>query len=266
MCFFTVLGSVNASNFTVAIVPVSKQFKVSTTEAGYLICFNVCLMGVGNLFWVALMRVVGKRPVYLVALLFFVATNVWSYYAETYGSLLASRLVSGFVSSAADATGPSLVADLFFIHERGHYMMMFQIALSAGFFLGPLVCAYITQDLSWRWSCGLLAVCGGATLLFGTVFIRESNYPREEADVNLPASSYPPKRSFVSWMSVTRGYNKNESFFKIVGRTLALIAYPPILWTGLTIGTFVGWCVVFCVWLFFDPFFSVLADCLTGTL
>jgi len=53
-----------------------------------------------------MMRIIGKRPVYLASLLLLVATNIWGYFAHSYGSLLASRLLGGFFSAAADATVP----------------------------------------------------------------------------------------------------------------------------------------------------------------
>ncbi|PCH01397.1 Major facilitator superfamily domain, general substrate transporter [Penicillium occitanis (nom. inval.)] len=244
VCFFTVLATFNSSNFTVAIVPLSKEFHESTTRAGYLVCFNVLLLGVGNAIWVPLSRVIGKRPVYLAALLLLIGTNIWSFFTHSFESLLAARIISGFAGSAADATVPSLVADMFFVHERGHCMMIFHFALSTGFFLGPLICAYITQEVGWRWTCGLIAIAGGVTFLLGLVSIRESNYPRETADVDLPSSSYEPKRSLVSWMSLTSGYREDLSFFKAFWSTIRLAAYPPVTWTGLTVGTFVGWNIV----------------------
>ena len=187
------------------------------------------------------MRVVGKRPVYLISLLIFVAANIWSRETHAYGSLLASRMVSAFAASAADATVPSLVADLFFVHERGHCMMLFHFALSCGFFLGPLISAYITQEAGWRWSCGFLAIAGGVTFLVGFFTIRETNYPRPKADITLHTLTYPAKKNFISWLSVTNGYDKEGSFFGTFWRIIYLFAYPPIIWTGLTVGSFVGW-------------------------
>lgn len=153
------------------------------------------------------MRVVGKRPVYLLALLVYVAANVWSYEARVYGRLLAARMVSAFASSASDATVPSLVADLFSVHERGHCMMIFHLTLSCGFFLGPLISAYITQEAGWRWSCGFLAIAGGVTFLVGFFTIRETSYLRDKTVINIPESAYP-KKTFVGWLSVTNGYYK----------------------------------------------------------
>ncbi|CAK7210553.1 hypothetical protein SEUCBS140593_000865 [Sporothrix eucalyptigena] len=245
ICFFTVLATFNSSNFTVAVQPLAAEFDQSTTRIGYLVCFNVLWLGVGNLVWVPLARAYGKRPVYLLSLLLLVGTNVWSYEAKSYGSLLPARIISGFAASSADATVPSLVADLFFVHERGHCMMIFHMALSIGFFLGPLICAYITQTVGWRWTCGLIAIAGGTTFLVGLVTIRETNYPaRTPEAVKKPAEGFPPKHSLLQWMSLSHGYNKDVSFWKTFIRILSMAAYPPVLWTGVTVGTFVGWNIV----------------------
>lgn len=45
------------------------------------------MLGVGNLFWVPLMRVIGKRPVFLIAIALLAVFNVWSFKATTYRSL-----------------------------------------------------------------------------------------------------------------------------------------------------------------------------------
>lgn len=198
-------------------------------------------MGVGNLFWVPLMRIIGKRPVYLLSLFFLIITNIWSFYAHSYGNLLASRIVGGFISAAADAPVPSIVADLFFFHERGHCMMMFHTAISAGVFLGPLINAYITQYAGWRWMCGFTAIACAATFVVGFFTIHETAYKREVADFDLPAQEYAPKKGWVANLSVTSGYDREASLWRWLGNTLVLITYPPILFVGLIVGVFVGW-------------------------
>jgi MFS family permease len=244
VCFFTVLSTFNSSNLVVAVVRISDEFHQSPTRTGYVVCFNLLFMGLGNLLWVPLSRVIGKRPVYLSALLVFTACNIWTYEASTYESLLASRIVSGLAAAAADATVPSLIADLFFIHERGHYMMIFHFALSAGFFVGPLICAYVTQEAGWRWTCGFLAIAGGVTFVVGFFTIRETNYRRETPNSAIAVSAYPSKRSFASWLSLKHGVNREVSFFRTVWRTIRLALHPPILWVGFLVGSFVGWCVL----------------------
>jgi MFS family permease len=239
VCFFSFLATANASKFILAIVHLSEEFDKSITEARYLICFNVLALGVGNIFWVPLMRVIGKRVVVLLSLSILVAGNVWSLKTHDFNELLAASVLSGFASSAGEAVVLALVADLFFVHERGTVMMMFHMALSTGFFLGPLVDAYVIQYSSWRVSCEWIAVAAGATLSVALFTVHETSYYNR--DVYAPLSSYPRKRTFVNKLGVARGYNPQQSFSKTLCNTLAVFAYPGVFWSGITIGVFLSW-------------------------
>lgn len=235
ICAFTFLANINSSNFTVATTAIINDFHVSQTQAGELVCFNVFLFGIGNILWVPLMRVVGKRPVYLLAMLIVCMMNVWSSQASSYRELLASRILSGFAAAAADATVPAVVGDMVAPQERGHYLMIFHLAMTGGLFLGPLINAYLVQEQDWRWMCYFLAVAVGVVLAFAIFTIRETSYFRE--DHGLPRE----KRTQWQWMSLTMGYDRRASFGRTILDILVNAAYPPLLWCSFTIGISVGW-------------------------
>lgn len=239
ICFYTFLATVNASKYTVCVRILATDFHVSPTVAGYQVCFNVMMMGVGNIFWVPLMRVIGKRPVFLLAIPLQMACNVWASRTHSWNSLLAASIVSGFASAAGEGAVPAVVADLFFVSERGTMMMIFHIALSAGFFLGPLINAFVVQYASWRVANEWLAIAAGVTWVVGLFTIHETSYYKR--DVNASEASYPPRRGLLRNMGVTLGFNREQSLWKALWNTIAVVAYPPVLWSGLTVGTFVGW-------------------------
>ncbi|KAJ0416720.1 major facilitator superfamily domain-containing protein [Aspergillus carlsbadensis] len=236
ICFYTFLANVNSSNFTVATKAIIQEFDVTQTQAGELVCFNVFLFGLGNIFWVPLMRVVGKRPVYLASMLGLCMMNVWSSYASSYGELLASRILSGFVAAAADATVPAVVSDMVAPHERGHYLMVFHLALTSGLFIGPLINAYLVQEEGWRWMCYFLAVAVGVTFVVAVFTVRETTY--------LEGRPRVAKRSGRQWMSLTLGYNPHASFVGTLLDIICNVAYPQLLWAAFSIGISVGWNIV----------------------
>lgn len=184
------------------------------------------------------MRVIGKRPVYLVAMLALSMMNVWSSQATSYNELLASRIVSGFVAAAADATVPAVVADMVSAEDRGHYMMFFHLAMTAGLFVGPLINAYLVQEQGWRWMCYFLAIAVGIVLLVAIFTIRETTFLRRHD------TEPPRKKSQWQWMSLTVGFNREASFVQALLDILANAAYPPLIWCALTIGISVGWFVL----------------------
>ncbi|RAL13903.1 MFS general substrate transporter [Aspergillus homomorphus CBS 101889] len=240
ICCFTFLANVNSSNFTVATKAIVSEFHVSSTDAGHLVSLNVFFFGLGNLAWVPLMRVFGKRPVYLAALLCLSMMNVWSAKATGYSELLGARIMSGLAAAAADATVPAVVADMVLPEGRGHWLMIFHLALTSGLFVGPLINAYIVQDAGWRWMCWFLAIASGVVWLVGVVTIRETTY--------LPARQNAAHRkseaSYWSTLSLRHGYNPDASFLRTVKAILSAAAYPQLLWCAFTIGVSVGWNIV----------------------
>ncbi|RMY73710.1 hypothetical protein D0864_10168 [Hortaea werneckii] len=245
ICLFSFIANVNGSNFTVAVKQLANHFHTDITHSTFLVGFNVLTFGLGNILWVPLMRVLGKRPVYLLALALFVAANAWSTQAQTWDSLLGGRMVAGFAAAAADATVPSAVADMFFLEHRGHCMMYFHIALASGIFLGPLLNAWIVQLQDWRWSCGFLAIAGGVVSVIAVLFIRETQYYHR--GYQYPEGEIPKKRSYLGWLSLTVGFNSTkpvQTFFKTFWDIVRMAFYPPVFWVGCLVGVFVGWTIV----------------------
>ena len=239
ICVFSFLATVNTSKFTVAVTVIGKEFGTDPTKTGYLLSFTVLTLGLGNLFWVIAIRIVGRRPMYLLAIPLVMVTNIWSYFAGNFASLLAASILSGFGSAAAEAPTSAVVADLFFVHQRGTVMMIFHLALSFGFFLGPFLNSYVLQYSGWRWICGWLAVATGITWLVAIFTIHETAY--RHRDVNAPRSSYNTKRKFRHNLSPSLGWDKQANFRLIVWNTISIISYPSVTWAGCTVGAFVGW-------------------------
>jgi len=223
------------------------------------------MFGLGNVLWVPLMRVVGKRPIYLTALAGFVAANVWSTVATSWGSLLGGRMLAGFCGSAADAPVPSAVADMFYVDERGHCMMVmlpctrsrfqrhpdlivsqfFHLALASGIFLGPIINAYLVQRHSWRWSCGFLAIAGGIIFCFAFFLIRESQYRKERRQ--WAVEEVPHERRYREWLSLNVGLDHERPvhrFLLTFWDIIRMAFYPPVFWVGCLLGLFVGWTIV----------------------
>jgi len=72
--------------------------------------------------------------------------------------------------------------DIFFVHERGARMAIWNFALATGATMGSVIGGYISEDIGWRWNFGLAAIVLGI-LWFGfflflpeTVYIRNIKY------------------------------------------------------------------------------------------
>ena len=100
---FGFLAAANTSKYVLAASLLEKEFDKSHMTVEFLTSFSILASGLGNIFWVPVMRVLGERPTLLLALPIFVAANVWSAKTHHFNQLLASSILSGYVSAAAEA-------------------------------------------------------------------------------------------------------------------------------------------------------------------
>lgn len=86
---------------------------------------TVCslMIGVGNLVWVPLAIKYGRRPVYIVTFLIMTGTCIWCAVATSFQSMLAARTIFGFAGAGPEIVAPLILADIFFLHERGAVMV-----------------------------------------------------------------------------------------------------------------------------------------------
>ena len=124
------LGTFLASGPSVAILEMAKTFfgkpgphlLKNISKVAYFITGLTLAQGVGNLFWMPLILKFGRRPVYLCSFTIYTITSIWAGVAPSYSNELASRIVMGFASGVGECLAPLIIADLYFLHERGAIM------------------------------------------------------------------------------------------------------------------------------------------------
>ena len=89
----------------------------------HLVAFNVLMIGLGNIIWVPLSNIIGRRPVLILTMMILVAASAWCAVADSFESLLAARVVQGFGMGPADSIAANVVGEIFFVHERGRAMV-----------------------------------------------------------------------------------------------------------------------------------------------
>jgi MFS family permease len=192
-------------------------FDISFTEASYLISFNILLLGLGNLFWVPLSEKIGKRPVLVASSGIFFVSSIWSAVAKTYASEFAARVFQGFGASCSEALGPAIIADLYFIHERGlwmgFYIIMFTVGTSCGGIFAGLIANATTE---WRWVWWMNVILTGFLFLIVVLFSAETSFARpaeNESGEGMEASELAAIQAtanshWASSLSFTSWYNR----------------------------------------------------------
>lgn len=96
---------------------------VTITEASYNTTLAIVLAGVAPLVWSPLANVYGRRPVYIFSSIIGIAAGAGCAVATKWGNLLVARCFVGVGTSAGMGIGASVVSDLYFMHERGRYVL-----------------------------------------------------------------------------------------------------------------------------------------------
>ena len=105
----------------------------------------------------------GKRPIFVTAITGFFACTIWSARTEGYRALVASRVLCAFFGACTEALPAAVVQDLFFLHERGKQMGIYEGMLQAGGIFGLVLAGFIT-DRGWRWNLWVFTCLPGPQL------------------------------------------------------------------------------------------------------
>lgn len=219
--FFVFLSNYITASITPILVPIVKDFGIDFTQASYLITFNILFLGIGNLFWVPLSLKIGKRPVLVLCAAIFFASSIWAAVAGSYGSLLGARIVQGFGASASEALGPSVVADLYFLQERGFRIGFYTFAIGGGSAIGGIFAGLVSEanPANWRMVFWMNVALTGACFLFTLLFQAETNFKRPHDhesgegldNSELPAIRAQAKPSWVRSLTFTGWYDRYVS-------------------------------------------------------
>ncbi|RVX71035.1 hypothetical protein B0A52_03400 [Exophiala mesophila] len=178
---FVFLSNYITNSISPVLIPIATDFDITLTQASYLLTLNLLFLGLGNLFWVPLALKIGKRPVWVLCAIIFFASSVWSAVAKDFGSLLGARIVQGFGASAAEALGPTVVGDLFFLHERGLWMGLYVWVFSTGSGISGTFAGLIYNSRpDWHFVLWVNVILVGFLLVLVILFAAETNFIRPE--------------------------------------------------------------------------------------
>ncbi len=193
------------------------DFNITFTKAGYLITVNLLFLGLGNLFWIPLSEKIGKRPVLIACSGLFFVSTIWAAASRSWGSLFGARIVQGFAASVSEGLGPVIVADVYFLHERGLWVGVNLLTFTVGTSLGGIFSGLIANATpNWHWVYWHQVFLTGMLFLVIVLFQAETNFdrpPENESGEGLPASQLAAIRARVKsrWiksLSVTLWYNR----------------------------------------------------------
>jgi MFS family permease len=80
-------------------------FNSSIAKVAYFFTATALLQGTSNFFWVPMANKYGRRPVYIISYVFYLACAIWLVFEKSFAGFLAARILLGVASGAAETIG-----------------------------------------------------------------------------------------------------------------------------------------------------------------
>ena len=93
----------------------------------------------------------GRKPVFLAAILIFLAGSMLSGLSQSMGQLIAFRAVQGIGAGGLMVGAQAIIADIVPPRDRGRYMGFIGAVFAVASVAGPLLGGFLVETLSWRW-------------------------------------------------------------------------------------------------------------------
>lgn len=196
------LGPMGTSIILPAVSDVALLLRTSVTMVNVLVGIYLIALGIFPMWWSNFSERHGRRTVYVLSFLWFVAFSVACAVAPSIGLLIVLRFFAGAGALAVQACGAGTVADLYVPEERGTALGVFYLGPLLGPFLLPIIGGAVAEAWGWRATMWVMVIFCGVNLAL-IVFLLPETLRREDVarlraargrarTSRLPAQPEPP--------------------------------------------------------------------------
>src|SRR5580700_9598069 len=163
--FFDAFDALSIAYVLPVVVPL---WKLAPGQVGTLISAGFLGQLIGALIGGALAERFGRRPVIVVAVLWFGLMSLACGFAWSYQSLLVLRLAQGLGLGAEVPVAATYISELAKAKGRGKFVLLFELVFPVGLVAAALFGRWIVPNLGWQY----LFFVGGVPALFALFMMR----------------------------------------------------------------------------------------------
>lgn len=127
-----------------------KEFDCTLPQAIQFTGIAILVLGFSNFIWVPLSTSFGRRGVYICSQLICLGSMIWRARAQSYGSFMGACVLNGLGAGPAESIQPAVIADIFFLHDRGFWNTVYWTAYMGSLMVGPIISGPMSDRAGWR--------------------------------------------------------------------------------------------------------------------
>lgn len=182
---------------------------------------------IGPLIVAPMSEICGRKWVYLVSCLIFLAFTIACAVSSNLKMLIAFRFLAGCAGSTPTILGGATIADMFRKENRGAAMALWGMGPQLGPAIGPVIGGFLSEAEGWRWVFWLQAIIAGTVLMLGVFLLHETYAPvilEQKVKKMIRETGNHSLRS-----SLQENISPSQRVFRAVFRPLKMLLLSPIV-------------------------------------
>ncbi|KID62131.1 uncharacterized protein G6M90_00g051480 [Metarhizium brunneum] len=166
---------------------------------------TILVLGFSNFFWIPISTSFGRRPVLILSQVVCLASHIWRAKASSYNEFMGAAILSGFGAGPGETIQPTIIADVFFLHDRGKWNTLYWVTYTGALMVAPVVAGAMADHKGWPsfwWLNAAITAFSLVVIVFGfpeTMFSRAENAAGPpETGPGAPSKASEPKHQELS--------------------------------------------------------------------
>ncbi|KAL4914504.1 major facilitator superfamily domain-containing protein [Aspergillus aurantiobrunneus] len=176
-CIATLFASFAASCYSPGALQMASEWEKSQVATLLGITTFCCGFAVGPMFLAPFSEVAGRKPVFVLTAILFMICQACCAVTRLYSGMLVARFFAGIGGSTFSTMVGGIIADTYLPQDRNTPMTLFSASALFGTGLGPLVCGFIGEYMTWRWIFYVQIIVAAMITLSVILFFRETRGP-----------------------------------------------------------------------------------------